>query len=114
MATPVKQALTAIRGDDFGYAFRLQRDGAPIDLTGKVGVAQIRFDLEDDEVAATMTVAIEGPAGRVRLSLGHTETERLGAEDKSLVYSVRLQNADGSDRRTWLQGPFKIQTVSTR
>ena len=115
MAGPTKQALTAVGGDDFHFSFRLAKDGAPLPMQGMVGVAELRFELADPAVASTMQVTLEPLVGRVRLFMDHLETLRLGAlPDVNLVYSVRLQNADGTERRTWLTGAFKIQTVSTR
>ena len=116
MATPVKQNLTAIRGDDFNFSFRLQKDGVPLPMTDKVGVAELRLDVEDVAPTSTFEVTLEPSAGRVRLFMPHDETARLGAlpADRSLVFSVRLQNIDGSDRRTWMTGAYKITTVSTR
>lgn len=113
MTSPLKQNLTAIRGDEFSYPFRLQTNGLPIDLTGKVGVAEIRDEPTDPDPLTTMQVTVQGPQGRVVLFMPHTQTALLPL-DKTMIYSVRLQNADGSDRRTWMQGALKVQALATR
>lgn len=115
MAAPGPLDLDLYQGDTAVYNLILTRTSAdgeekPVDLTGATGLAQIRKNVRDANVLASLTVTFPDPAeGKCRLTLTADESIKAG----SGVWDLQVTEADGTVK-TWLRGVVTIDAGVSR
>lgn len=115
MAAPGTFDLDLYQGDTAAYRLTLTRtsaDGveAPVDLTGATGLAQIRKNVRDANVLATLEVTFPDPVnGKVLLQLPADESIKAG----NGVWDLQVTEADGTVK-TWLRGAVTIDAGVSR
>lgn len=103
LSEPARLDLKIVTGDSFSRTLRFLSDGAPVDLTGYTGRAQVR-DRPAGKLLATFTVTIPTPTnGEVIIALDTTATRGLAAG----VWDLEL-DAGPTATHTVVQGAVKV------
>lgn len=112
---PANYNLTLYQGDEFEMVVRMRLAQAKVeDLTGLVGIAQIRATY-DAPVMASFTVTIMNQStdkGKIRLFLPSSESASL--VPGHAVYDLSLAQNDGAHRKTRLSGKVIIKPRVSR
>lgn len=98
---PSQYKLRAYRGDSFTVTLIFKADGSPVDLTGKIIIAQVRESTDlDAEKLFDFSQSVTPLEGRVILSLSPVTTKLV--EAGSYAWDIQL------DDRTYLRGVFEL------
>lgn len=106
---PERYDIKHYRGDEFSeqFAFKLDLDRTPEDLTGQTIIAQIRESTDlDAALIATFTIQRFDSEGRIILSLSPADTQSLDAG--KYVYDVQI------GARTRIYGSFVLTGDTSR
>lgn len=110
-ALPATYNITAYRGDTKEWTLTFtDDDDAPVDMSGKTWLAQIRATLDEpDSVIATFTVDTTSAAtGVLGLTLPATQSALLVTVKGKATYYWDLQATESGVVKTWLAGKVTV------
>jgi hypothetical protein len=107
---PARRDISIYKGDDYSHRLEVLRDGAAVDLSGKMFAAQVR-DGEDGPVLVEFSVnTSESDDGIVFFDLTNEQTSQLNVG----VYSYDIQQDDNGVIQTLTTGRVYVSREITR
>ena len=103
--------FVVMRGATMSRALCLKKDGAPLDLTGWTGKAQVRPAPESPELVCEMELEFVPEEGKVRMVIQADVTAEI--DPGVYAWDIRLTDVDGSVRY-YLGGVFRLLPTVTR
>lgn len=122
---PGRYDLTVYQGDDRVFTFRLRTTnpdgsvGPYADLTGHVGLCQIRENPESAVILATLTVALldQGDSdtlGMLTATLSDADSDGLPVTVEGSEHAWDLQTTEAGFVQTWIYGTVTVLAEVSR